>query len=35
MLKISIDQWQDQDTKEADLLICDDNIAFIAYCSHY
>lgn len=35
MLKISIEQWQDQDTKEADLLICDNNITFIAYCSHY
>ena len=35
MLKILVKKWLDQETKEADLLVLDDNINFIAYCSRY
>lgn len=35
MLKISVKEWLDKETKEADLLVSDGEINFIAYCSRY
>ena len=35
MLSISIYEWLDQETKEANLLICDNDIRFIAFCDRY
>ena len=35
MLSISIHEWLDPETKEANLLICDNDIRFIAFCDRY
>ncbi|MBE5758478.1 MAG: hypothetical protein E7332_00385 [Clostridiales bacterium] len=35
MINITIDEWLDLETKEANLLICDNDISFIAFCPQY
>jgi hypothetical protein len=35
MLSISIYEWLDYDTKEANLMICDNDICFKAFCDRY
>ena len=35
MLSISVNEWLDQETKEVNLLICDDNIRFTAFSPQY
>ena len=35
MLSISVFEWLDWETKEANLLICDNDIRFIAFCDRY
>lgn len=35
MINISVNEWLDRETKEANLLICDNDIRFIAFCPQY
>lgn len=35
MLSVTIYEWLDLETKEANLLICDNDIRFIAFCDRY
>ena len=35
MLNISVNEWLDRETKEANLFICDNDIRFTAFCSRY
>lgn len=34
-LNISVNEWLDRETKEANLLVCDKDIRFTAFCPHY
>ena len=35
MLKISVNEWLDWETKEANLFICDNDIRFTVFCPQY